>query len=119
MDTLYKVIFVSGEQTYEVYAKSVGQGGLFGFLEIEELVFGERTSLLVDPSEEKLAAEFSGVKRSYIPMHAIIRVDEVQHRGQAKILANASDKKNNVTPFPVYTPSSDPAAPTPPTTMQP
>ena len=45
---------------------------------MEELLFGERWQLLVDPGEEKLKSEFSGVKRTYIPMHAIVRIDEVE-----------------------------------------
>ena len=32
---VYKVVFFSQGQVYEVYAKSVSQGGLFGFVEVE------------------------------------------------------------------------------------
>ncbi len=100
---LYKIIFINQGQIYEVYARSVGQGALFGFIEIEELVFGERTSVVVDPSEERLKAEFESVKRTYIPMHAVIRIDEVEKQGVSKISAVDGD---NVTafPMPVYTP---------------
>ena len=38
--SLYKVIFMSQGQVYEIYARSVGQGDMFGFVAIEELVFG-------------------------------------------------------------------------------
>jgi len=31
----------------------VSHGSLFGFIEVEELVFGERTTVVVDPAEEK------------------------------------------------------------------
>jgi len=41
---LFKVVFMSQGQVYEVYARSVGQGDLFGFIVIEELVFGDMTS---------------------------------------------------------------------------
>ena len=34
--------------------------------------------MIVDPSEEKLKNEFSSVKRSYIPMHSLVRIDEVE-----------------------------------------
>jgi hypothetical protein len=37
---VFKVVFVSQGQVFEVYAKSVSQGGLFGFVEIEGLLFG-------------------------------------------------------------------------------
>ena len=49
-EPLFKILFMSQGQVYEVYARSVGHGEMFGFIEVEELVFGERTSLVVDPS---------------------------------------------------------------------
>ena len=61
---LYKVIFMSQGQVYEIYARSVGHGDMFGFVEVEELVFGERTTVVVDPSEEKIKSEFENVKRT-------------------------------------------------------
>ncbi len=102
---LYKVIFMNQGQVYEVYARSVGQGGLFGFVEIEELVFGERTTVVVDPSEERLKSEFETVKRTYVPLHSIIRIDEVEKQGISKISSYEGD---NVSPFPmpVYTPGN-------------
>ena len=82
---LYKVIFINQDKTYEVFAKQIFQSDLYGFIEVEEIVFGERSQLLVDPSEEKLKAEFESVTRSYIPMHSIVRIDEVEKGGVAKI----------------------------------
>ena len=35
---LYKVMFVSQGKVYEIYARSVTQGTLFGFIEVERLV---------------------------------------------------------------------------------
>ena len=94
---IYRIIFFSQGQVYEVYAHKVNQGGLMGFVEVEQLSFGERSQLVVDPSEERLAAEFEGVERTYIPMHAVIRIDEVTRVGSGKI----TDAKGNVTPFPM------------------
>jgi len=99
---IYKIVFFSQGQVYEVYAKHVGQGNLFGFIEVEQLTFGERTQVVVDPSEERLKDEFSGVKRTYIPMHAIIRIDEVEKEGVGKI-SEASGKVAQF-PMPFYGP---------------
>ena len=101
---VYKVVFFSQGQVYEVYAKSVGQGGLFGFVEVEGLLFGEKTSTIVDPSEESLKREFDGVERTYIPMHSVLRIDEVEKRGTPKV--HAVGEAGKVTPFPspIYTP---------------
>lgn len=100
---IYRVIFHSQGKIYEVYARGVSDGALMGFVEIEELTFGERTQVVVDPAEEKLKSEFSGVKRTYIPMHAIMRIDEVEKEGTAKV----SETDSKVTPFPMpfYGPS--------------
>ena len=83
---MYKVIFVNQGKVYEVYARQVAQSGIFGFIEIEQLVFGEKSAVVIDPSEERLKDEFKEVKRTYIPMHSIIRIDEVEKEGTAKIV---------------------------------
>lgn len=100
---IYKVLFVNQGKVYELYARNIYQGNLYGFIEIEELIFGEKSSLLVDPSEEKLQGEFAGVKRSYVPIHSVIRIDEVEKEGVSKIRA-AGESGPNVAAFPVYTP---------------
>lgn len=100
---LYKVIFLNQGKVYEIYARSVAQGALFGFVEVEELVFGERTTMVVDPSEEKLKAEFETVRRTHIPMHAILRIDEVEKPGPGKI-SKADNSNVAQFPMPVYTP---------------
>ena len=82
---LYRVLFVNQDKVFEVYAKQIYQSDLYGFLEIEEFVFGEKSSVVVDPTEEKLKAEFQGVKRSYIPVHAVVRVDEVERVGVTRV----------------------------------
>ncbi len=101
--TIYKVVFTNQGQVYEIYARSVGHGSLFGFVEVEELVFGERSSVVVDPSEEKIKSEFDGVKRTYLPMHSILRIDEVEKQGTSKV---SKLEGTNVAqfPMPVYTP---------------
>lgn len=99
---LFKISFMNQGQVYEIYARGVGHGSLFGFVEVEELVFGERASIVVDPSEERIKSEFEGVKRTYLPMHSILRIDEVEKEGTSKI----SKAEGNVAqfPVPVYTP---------------
>ena len=100
---LYKVVFHAQGKVYEIYARKVGHGSLFGFVEVEELVFGERSAVVVDPAEEKIKTEFEGVKRTFLPLHSVIRIDEVRKQGVSKV--SAADA-SNVTqfPFPVYTP---------------
>jgi len=84
---IYKVIFVNQGKVFEIYARHVSQADMYGFIQIEGLTYGERSSVVVDPGEERLRAEFQGVRRSYIPMHSVVRVDEVEKEGVAKIVA--------------------------------
>ena len=104
-EQIYKVIFINQGQVYEVFARQIYQSDLYGFIEVEEFIFGEKAKVVVDPSEEKLKSEFENVNRSYIPMAAIIRIDEVEKEGAAKIV---DIKDSKVAPFPVtIRPNSD------------
>jgi hypothetical protein len=104
ISNIYKVTFYNQGTVYEIYAKQVDHGAIYGFLEVSELIFGSTTHIVVDPSEERLKTEFSGVKKTYIPIHAVLRIDEVEKEGVAKI--RETDKKSNIAqfPIPVYTP---------------
>jgi len=95
---IYRISFINQGQIYELYANTVRQAELYGFIEIEDLIFGETSGVVIDPSEEKLKNEFSGVNRTLVPMHAVIRVDEVTKKGPNKI--RELDGNANITPFP-------------------
>jgi hypothetical protein len=102
---IYKVTFLNQGKVYEIYARHVNQtGALFGFVEVGEIVFDARKSVVVDPSEERLRIEFAGVKKTYLPMHYVLRIDEVEKQGIGKV---TTAEGGNVTQFPVpmYTPS--------------
>ncbi len=104
-EEIFKVVFYNQGKVYEVFAREVYQSDMYGFITIEQLTFNERNSIVVDPSEEKLKSEFESVKRCYIPMHSIIRIDEVEKQGVSKI----TDADSKVTPFPgtIYTSGND------------
>jgi hypothetical protein len=91
-------MFVNQGKIYEVYARKVNHGSLFGFIEIEELVFGERSTVVLDPGEERIKSEFDGVKRSYLPLHSVLRIDEVKKQGVSKI---STYEGSNVAQFPM------------------
>jgi len=71
---------------------------LYGFIEVEELIFGERSGVLINPAEEKLQNEFAGVKRTFVPLHSVVRIDEVEREGVSKV--RPVEGSDNVTPFP-------------------
>ena len=101
---IYKVIFLNQGKVYELYARNVSQtGALFGFVEVDELVFDARKSVVVDPAEERVQIEFAGVKKTYLPMHYVLRIDEVDKQGVSKVTA-AEGSNVAQFPIPVYSP---------------
>ena len=97
MKSVYKIIFIQLGEIYEVFAKQIYQSDMYGFIEVEEYIFNKDKQLVVEPSSEKLKKEFAQVERSYIPINAILRIDEVRETGEAKIKKN----KDRVSPFPL------------------
>ena len=101
-DPVYRVQFISNGERYDVFVRHISQAGMFGFIEIGEFIWDQQSSLVVDPSHEKLKDEFSDVARTFVPMHNVLRIDEVKKQGCAKITA-LSDKVTAF-PGPLYTP---------------
>jgi len=100
---IFRIMFVNQGKVYEIYARRVSHGELFGFIEVEELVFGERATVVVDPAEERIKGEFDGVKRTYLPLHSILRIDEVKKQGVSKITALEGGTANvSQFPMPLY-----------------
>ena len=98
--SIYRISFVNQDKIYEIYARQVYESDLYGFVVVEEIVFGTQSSVVIDPAEERLKTEFESVKRSFIPIHSVIRIDEVEHTGVSKILAmDGSGAAGNVSPF--------------------
>ena len=98
---IFKIMFVNQGKVYEVYARKVSHGDLFGFIEVEELLFGERSTVVLDPSEERIKGEFEGVKRTFLPMHSVLRIDEVKKQGTSKITAVEGAGGANIAQFPM------------------
>lgn len=100
---IYRVIFLSQGERYELYASEIFPNEHYGFVEVAGLLFGEKSGVLVDPSEERLKEEFSGVKSTLIPMHTVIRIDEVEKQGVPKII-EGNGSAGNVAAFPAMPP---------------
>ena len=97
-DRLYKVVFHNQGKVYELFARSVSSSGLYGFVEIADLVFEEDRAMVIDPTEERMREEFANVRTLHLPMHSVIRIEEVEKRGTAVIRDRDSGEK--ITPFP-------------------
>jgi len=98
--TLYKISFHNAGRVYELYARHVAASHLWGYTEIGELVWDSGDSVVIDPTEERLRDEFGQTRKLHLPMQAVIRVEEVEHKGQLAI-RDASTFERVVTPFPL------------------
>lgn len=99
VNKLFRISFINQDKVYDVYARQVYESDLYGFVVIEELVFGSQSELVIDASEEKLKSEFASVKRTFVPIHNIIRIDEVEKEGVSKI-HDMNNAATNVSAFP-------------------
>ncbi len=109
--TVYRVTFLSRGEVYELYARSVSQGGLFGFVEIAGLIFRDETKRVIDPGSERIAREFQGVPRTFVPMHAVLRIDQVEREGEARISPGGEAEERGevrLFPTPLPAPAKDP-----------
>ncbi len=98
--TVYRITFRNQGEVYELYARSVSQGAIFGFVEITDLIFRDETKKVIDPSRERLANEFRGVPRTFVPLHAVLRIDQVEREGEARIIGKLDGRPGEVRLFP-------------------
>jgi hypothetical protein len=97
---LYKVTFLNAGKVYELHARRVAASSLWGFTEVADLVFDANEGVVVDPTEERLRDEFANTRVLHLPMQSVVRVEEVDRKGQLSI-RDASTGEKVVTPFPL------------------
>ena len=108
---IYKVRFQGEGRVYELYARAVTHGDIFGFVLIEDLVWGKKSEIIVDPTEQELKNEFADVTRTYVPLHAVVRIDEVDKEGSPKVVllpgttpGGTPGPTGKIQPVPLYPP---------------
>lgn len=97
---LFKVTFASLGKVYELYARRVASGELWGFVEVSELEFDVRDGVVVDPAEDQLRAEFANTRALHLPVSSVLRVEEVLQKGPS-VVRDARTGDAVVTAFPL------------------
>ena len=97
--TLYKITFLNAGKVYELHARQITSSALWGFVEVADLVW-DAEGVVIDPTEERLRDEFGATRRLHLPMHAVVKVEEVERRGQLSIRDSQTGDRI-VTPFPL------------------
>lgn len=98
--TLYKITFLNAGKIYELYARHVAASHLWGFTEVSDLVWDAGDSMVIDPTEERLRDEFGSTRTLHLPMQSVVRVEEVERKGQLAIRDSQSGDRI-ITPFPM------------------
>lgn len=99
---LFRVSFLNHGKVWELYCKGVISSGLWGFVELSDIVFDANDAVVIDPVEDKMRDELGDVEVLHLPMHSVLRVEEVRRKGQSVIRERESGEK--ITPFPVNPP---------------
>ncbi|MDB6164262.1 MAG: hypothetical protein JWL98_1694 [Xanthomonadaceae bacterium] len=97
---LFKITFLNHARVYTLYAKRVAASSLWGFTEVAELQFDVNDGVVIDPTEERLRDEFGDTRVLHLPMQSVIRVEEVERKGQSAI-RDATTGESVVMAFPV------------------
>jgi hypothetical protein len=103
---IFRITFTSQGKSYELYARNISQSEFYGFVVVEDILYGERSSIVVDPAEEQLKLEFKGVCRTMVPYHAVQRIDEVEKEGAGKVIQLAAHDSSPAAPT-ILPPRSD------------
>ncbi|MDH4122176.1 MAG: DUF1820 family protein [Deltaproteobacteria bacterium] len=86
--TYYRVTFTNEvgeeEEIIQVTARYVSPSDMYGLVEISGFVFPEG-GLLHNPQTERIRKEFADIKRTWLPYHAILRIDEVSDASAADL----------------------------------
>ena len=96
--TYYKVSFARDNELYQICARQVHSSELFGLIEIADFIF-PRNRLVYNPGEERIRREFSGIRKTWIPYHTIVRIDEVLETTESEV---------KIVPLPAASPAASP-----------
>lgn len=97
---LFKVTFLNHGRIHELYARRVTGSSLWGFTEVGDLVFDLNDGVVIDPAEERVRDEFGNTRVLHLPMQSVVRIEEVEKKGQSAI-RDAATGESVVTMFPL------------------
>lgn len=84
--SIYKVFFTWKEKEIELTAKKLDLTHPY-FVSIKDLVFPEKKSLIIDPSEDEILKRFGECEHLMIPFQSVSLIEELseqKHDGKVK-----------------------------------
>ncbi len=84
---LYKIHFLDeGKNKNIVYANKVNPSSFLGLIELSDIVFLDTSEILITPDDDKIRKEFQDVERTFLPINAIIRIDEIVLENETPVI---------------------------------
>lgn len=75
---LFRIDFINAEkENLSIYASKVNPSSFLGLIEVADIVFMDTSDIILNPQDDKVKKEFKNVERTFLPLNAIIRIDEV------------------------------------------
>ncbi|QKK02689.1 MAG: DUF1820 family protein [Pseudomonadota bacterium] len=91
---MFKVSFINHGKVYELFCRKVSGSDIgYAFVEASDLVFDPDDAVVIDPVEERMREEFQDVEVLHIPLHSVIRIEQVRKRGTCVIRDRDSGEK--------------------------
>ena len=83
--SLYKVYFKWKEKDVELMAKSLDLTHPY-FVSIKDIVFTDKQSLIIDPSQDEVQKQFGKSNHLMIPFQTVILIEEVNEEPDKVIM---------------------------------
>lgn len=82
-DIVYRTVFTHLDQVFTLYSRGVSEETLVGFIEVDDILAVSQEIILSSENQatQNLYIEqMESIKRTYIPMHAVVRIDEMSRK---------------------------------------
>jgi len=95
---LFKIIFVDEDKKIQtIHSSKLNPSSFLGLVEISDIVFLDKSEIIIAPDDGDLKNKFKNVERSYIPLNAIVRIDEVTIEKETPVIRLYSDDADETT----------------------
>ncbi len=84
---LFKIHFLDEEKKKNIiYSSKVNPSSFLGLIELSDIVFLDTSEILITPDDDKIRKEFQDVERTFLPINAIIRIDEIVLENETPVI---------------------------------
>jgi|GEM_PF-3381178 len=82
-DIVYRTVFTHLDQVYTLYSQGISEETLVGFIEVDGILSMAQDIVMSTENQEAhevFRQQLQSIKRTYVPMHAVVRIDEMTRK---------------------------------------